>query len=256
MVTHRTGLQLLIGLCLAGWVLPGCQSQQQLEDFYYADADEIIERSEREEMLHVHGIVDLKGSAFIPFDSDYDVGAGIHVKGQLEVAKNLYLGVELGYVYQEVDETASDVLDAFTAGDPGQAAAAADLDPEQWMERFDRWNILFVFDYDIPLTDGDAPVNPLFRFGLGLGATIIDGKPDKNAFAPSVDSRIFAQFLARPSVQFRIPIVDFCLFFIDASVDFVPVDKMTIDLGGQRTKIDEDVYFSGFNLGGGFSFTW
>ena len=48
------------------------------------------------------------------------------------------------------------------------------------------------------------------------------------------------------------------LIFVEASYDFIPKDKLVVDgaFFTRRTKVDKDVDFSGFNLGGGLSINW
>lgn len=257
MLVHRNGWLHLVCLMLSVWTLWGCQAQRSIEDLYNESDEEMLARTARERMLHRRAIVEVKGGATIPLDPDFEVGSTVGVKGEMEVFKNLYLGLEFDYVNQGVETTIDDILQDFVAGSPAAENAARSAEPEQWFEEFDRYNILFLFDYDVPLWDSDRAA--MFRFGVGLGAVIVTGDTVSTAFADEIDSRVFGQFLARPSVGFRIPIVENLLFFTEASLDLVPEDTLTIDgrlVGGRRTKFDDDVTFSTFNIGGGLSVTW
>lgn len=248
-------------LFLAVGVFSGCHTSPDVEDYYYQDEESFEKQLGREEMLHQRAILDLKGNAFIPLDTDFKVGYGGGIKGELEVYPNLFLGLELDYVYQEVDENASDVLGQFRSNPNSQAAlqAAASLDAEQWMESFERYNILFVFDYDIPFWEDD-PHAPVFRFGVGLGAVIITAEEvPSDTFAEPFDARVFSQFLARPSVGLRFPFHDHFSVFTQVSLDLIPSDNMSVSgplFDSNRTDLDGQVNFSGLNIGVGFAFTW
>ena len=262
MLALRDGWLRLICLGLASFVAWGCQIQRPLEEIYTEDTDTILEREYREQMLHVRTIAEGRGSIVFPVDSNVEIGFGGAFKGEIEVQKNLYLGMEIGYVSHDIDETAEDVLDRFNAGDPAAEVAVAGLDTLQWLDNFERINILFLFDYDIPFWD--EPTAPIFRFGAGVGAALVLGdEVDSTTFAADIDAdRVWSQILFRPSLGLRFPVHPNILLFADASYDWIPADTYTVtaDLGPdptrKRTKVGSDVDFSGFNLAFGLAFVW
>ncbi|MBI4586877.1 MAG: hypothetical protein HY717_22920 [Planctomycetes bacterium] len=222
----------------------------------YEEYDEIIAREEASQMLHRRFNVEIRGEAFVPINSNLNIGGGVGVKAEMEAFKNLYLGLGFDYIRQLVDETVADMLARFP-GDPNAQNEAINADPEQWLESLDRYNILFLYDYDVPLWEGKHPL--IFRHGVGLGAVLINGQEvPGGTFAQTPEVRLFTQFLARPSVGFRWPIIDNLLIFVEASFDWVPVQNLTVDGATftRRAKVDGQVEFSGFNLGGGLTVSW
>ncbi len=261
MLIRRSRWIRLFCLFLAVGAFYGCQTPMTVEDYYYQDEKSFNKQLGQNEMLHQRAIVDLKANFLVPLDTDFDIGVGPSIKGELEVYPNLFMGLELGYMTQNTDEDASDVLAQFRSNPNSQAAlnAAANLDAEQWMESFDRFNILFLFDYDIPFWEED-PNAPIFRFGVGLGAVIITAEEvPADTFAESFDSRVFTQFLARPSVGIRYPVHENILLFGELALDLIPSDNMSVSgplFDSDRTDLDGQVNFSGLNLGFGIAFTW
>ncbi len=223
----------------------------------YEEYDDIITREEASQMLHRRFNLEIRGEAFVPLNSNLNVGGGIGVKAEMEAVKNLYLGLGLDYIRQTVDETVADMQARFNAGDPNAQGDAENAKPEQWLESLERYNILFLYDYDIPLWEGKHPL--IFRHGVGLGAVFINGEEvRRGTFAQNPEVRLFTQFLARPSVGLRWSIIDNLLIFLEASFDWVPRQNLTVDGATftRRAKVDGEVDFSGFNLGGGLTVSW
>lgn len=223
------------------------------------DSRRFLEEFERTHMVHRRAIFDIRGGALFPIDPDIDPSFQFGFTAEIEAYKNLYLGLSFDYSNQGIGKTASDLLSQFNAGMSAAAqAAAAQLDPEQWYEDLDRYSILFLFDYDTPIIENND-IALHFRGGVGLGVILIDGDPVENTFALDVESRLYANFLARPKIGLHLTFLEYFTTFFEVAYDFVPEDALTVEgtfFGSSRTKIEGDVDFSGFGVFGGFGFIW
>jgi hypothetical protein len=210
-------------------------------------------------MLHQRARVEFKGGFNFPFDTDIEPGSGVGIKGSIERFKNLYFGLEYNYFYNTIDETVAEFQDLFETDPVRAQREALGADPEQWLKHLSRHNILFTADYEIPLGDALGAYTPVFRFGLGLGAVLVDGREiSSNNFADDVDVRFFAMFLARPEIAFHFPLHKNVQLFIEGDLELTPDGELVVegDLFGRRTRIEDDVNFSAASVFGGVSVNW
>ena len=242
-------------------------SLRSIEDDDFSDEDDFVWRQEEEEhrrfleeferttMVHRRANLDLRLGGFFPVDSDFNTSLSLGFTGEIEVYKNLYLGLSVDYTDMDVDETIADVLGS-AISDPSVAASLPGLDAEQWYEGFDRYSVLFLFDRDVPIVQSDEH-DLMFRWGLGLGVVIMDGEIAKDAFAQGldVDGRTYVNFLARPKIGLHYRFFENYLAFLALGYDFVPEDSLTVNLNSSRTKLG-DVDASGFTIFSGLGFTW
>ncbi len=251
----------LIALGVLGWSVSGCQTAPPPTGF--ETEEQIRDHLEKTQLLHRRAKVELKGGGAIPFDSDMEPGPAFGIKASMEAYKNLFFGFEYGYSNHEVDETLEDFQRVFNVNPGLGEQLAADADPEQYFEEFDRHNFLLTFDYEIPLGDGWGLYTPIFRAGAGIGATIVIGDevPD-GTLADETDARIFGNFLFKPSVGIDFPIHENVRLFAEVNADVIPDGKLTIKTnlsqGGsqRRTRIDDSVNFSSVSFFGGVTITW
>lgn len=238
-------------------VIWGCQTAPPYTGF---ESEEELEAYVTEtQMLHRHALVEVKGGGVFPFDTDMNPGAGFGVKGSLEAYKNLYFGFEYDFFRQQIDESLEDFLGVFKSNPVKGEALAKSADAEQWLDEFDRHNLLFTADYYVPLGEAWGVYTPIFRVGLGLGAVLIDGNEvSAGTLASDVNARLFASFMARPSLGISFPLHENVRLFAEANVDLVPDGDLTIDgkLVGRRARIQDKVNFSAVSVMGGVLFTW
>jgi hypothetical protein len=246
----------------AAWVsfslaaLSGCGGRQRLEpepplDHFGAEfGDPITEESVSEtQMLGRRTQLQLFSRAYIPVESDFEVAGGVGLKAEIEVAKNLYMGMSFDWLRMFTKDRISDI------DNPGELLSA---EPAQLFSKLDRYNFLFLFDYDIPLArhflGDDRPLN--FRLGTGVGMLYIDGDAAESDFISSFDIEPYAAFLLRPSLEFVWAFSEVVHLSLGMSYDFTPEGTIDIEFLGERSEVDEDINFSTFNVGAGLVFEW
>jgi hypothetical protein len=225
-------------------------------------------RIERTEMFKHRARLEPKTGLRFPINDKFDVAvpfdptnAVAGVKGALEaVERGIWLGFEFTYTEFEV----GDPLSA-PEGLPSDITAVGNAQTEGMMESFDRYDLLLTLDYDVelgthvPTPEHPGPdfFSPIFTFGIGLGATVINpNESDGNPFTKFDNTYMF---IARPTVGFRFPFHENVALFAEASYDFIPTIQMTGSFTPTRENVDiggNTVDFSTFNLFFGLSFSW
>jgi len=221
------------------------------------DQDDIEGQVERSMMFTQHARIDPKTGFRIPINDKIDIATPADIVTGIQAAfeaidRGIWFGLEFDYSLFQI---ASGVNPDLVTGDT-----------EGLMTEFDRYDILFTFDYDIPLGDHLPDVeksgfdfySPVFTFGLGLGAAIInaaetDAARETRKFDPEY------AFLARPTVGFRFPFHENMGLFAQASYDFVPEFQMEGVLRQTDEKVEigsTKVDISCFNFFFGLSFTF
>ena len=238
-------------------------SFRSIEDDDFSDEDDFVWRQEEEEhrrfleeferttMVHRRANLDLRLGGFFPVDSDFNTSLSLGFTGEIEVYKNLYLGLSFDYADMDVDSVSEEEVKNGTL--PTGTGAR---NPERWFERFDRYSFLFLFDRDVPIVQSDEH-DLMFRWGLGLGVVIMDGEiasifPEQGL---DVDGRTYVNFLARPKIGLHYRFFENYLAFLALGYDFVPEDSLTVNINSNRTKLG-DVDASGFTIFSGLGFTW
>jgi hypothetical protein len=210
---------------------------------------EITEESVgREQMLKRRTQVELRAGVVSPIESNLDPGGGVGIKGEIETFKNLYFGLSFDFAHLESDEQISDNVQN------ANVSALLNADPTELFESLDRYNILALFDYDVPLVK-----NFSFRFGVGAGLAIITFDEGKNSdvFLGGYDVEPFYSFVLRPAIDFRLQVWEHGYVAVGASFDFLPSGKIEIKPGDEdRSEVDESVNFSSLNAGVAWVFEW
>src|SRR5574341_1422863 len=128
----------MTALCMTALSVTGCTATPSMD----ADEEEDIEaQTLHTTMLRNRGHLEPKGGLVIPTSSKYDPAAGAGLRGQIEaVMKGMWLGLDFDYA--SVDSSS-----ALTRGssEPDQLSA----DTEDLMKSFERYQVLFTWDYDI-----------------------------------------------------------------------------------------------------------
>ena len=246
---RRSRLRDILGTFLAAWLLAGCQTGSperseppyQPDDFGEAGPEDVsTEAIQREEMLLQRAQIELRTGVSIPFDIFRpdedpltDPGLRLGTKAAFEAAKNLFFGLAFDWTGHEVD-------------DPPVA-----LGPEQIqkIDSYDKYNILFTVDYDIPLYEDENPL--LFRFGAGAGVTI-EKFEERPAQLENIDT--FVGFIFRPHVGLRYHIADNWLVFTEASYEWVPERSLETNTGAKVS--GEQPVFSAGTFWLGFAYEW
>jgi hypothetical protein len=185
------------------------------------------------------GQVEIRGGIVVPVESNFEVGPGLGIKGELEVFKKLFMGLSFDWSHHEADEQ---IKDSVVNGDVGELLGA---DPTELFESLDRYNILAVVDYDYGLTK-----NFFFRFGLGVGLAMVFGDEGDNAdsFVDDYEIEPFFHVLVRPAIDFRYKVWEHGYIAVQASYDFIPQDQIEVHFLKEDSEVDEDINFSSFNL--------
>ena len=116
-------------------------------------------------------------------------------------------------------------------------------------------------DYDLVLNDAlfDDPKREMgeiaARFGLGAGLAIITGDEDTSDVEDFDIDTLFS-FVLRPSAELRWQFFEHGSIFAGVSYDWVPEDRIDIDIAGDSREVDDDINFDSINVIGGFSFVW
>jgi hypothetical protein len=209
-------------------------------------------------MLHRRTQVELKAGSAIPVglvqQNHFEPGPFLGIKGEIEVAKNLFLGVSFDWAHSRQSRGVNQLI-----GDP---TTLAGVEPDQLFKSFDRYTWLGLFDYDVPLTkDFIVEKSPLlFRFGLGLGAMLIDSEEDdflKNQIAAAgseIKINPYVGFVARPGVSFRWQVWEHGLVFVEACMDIVTPHRISVKINRQNSEVAGDIDFSSINLTAGWAF--
>ena len=253
-VCRKRSIQVLF-LIILGGLIGGCQTIPPYTGF--EDEEELLAQVESTEMLHRWTRFEIKGGGSIPFESEILPGPAFGFKGTIEVYKNLYFGLGYDYSVHKIDETLEDF-----AGQPNAPALAENAAAIQWLDSFDRHNILFLFDYFVPLGDGWGLYTPVVRMGAGVGVVLIDGEAvSTGTLAQDIDSRLYTDLLIRPSIGIELPVHENIEFFLETNLDLslgLLNNQLTVDgqLAGRRTTIDDSVNFSAVSIMGGITFTW
>jgi len=210
------------------------------------------------EMLHRRWQLELKAQAAIPtgfFQSNgFDVGPSLGLKTSIETEKDLFIGLDFDWATWEQKDGVESLLD-----DP---ASLSGVEPDQLFEDLDRYNILLAIDYDWTIARSLLARNdPLkWRFGIGLGATVIEGHIDEEledqvkAAGSDIDIVPYFGFCARFGTGLRWQLTDNVILFSQATYDFVYPFEMQVRLNRNRSEVDEDIDFGSVNLGAGVAF--
>ncbi len=266
------GLILLLALSMVG-----CQSAPEqiaskvaTDDFggVLPNKEEItVESVQKAEMLHQRTQVELRLGPSFPFDvfdpdarrllrwdGDRDpytkrgsVGGG---KLQLEVEKNIYMGLSVDWTDNEVN---------LQEGSGGEQIFA--------VRGYDRLSILGTLDVDIPLTEDIPRTNDiasnfrrllpeglLLRMGMGIGMTFIDFNTKPSFLANRLFGKIedVYQIMFRPSIGLRLPVSDNLLIFSELSYDIVPERRIAFEtdvaVAGQRPIFSSGALLFGVSL--------
>jgi len=202
-------------------------------------------------MLHRRAQVELKVGASVPVglfeDNEFEPGIFLGAKASVEGAKNVFFGVSFDYSRNTVDEGVSAL-----ANDP---ASLPGVTPDQLYESINRYNTLVMFDHDIVLVEDTIAENrPLiFRWGAGVGVSVIDGQEDPDV---GFEIKPFVGFLFRPALGLRWQIHDGGLIFAETSIDFIFPNEIRADPAGpdDSATIDGDIDFSAVNIAFGYAF--
>lgn len=210
------------------------------------------------QMLYRRSQFELRGMAVVPtgfFEkNDFDVGVGGGMKAALEMSKNFFLGFSFDYMALEQGKGVADVVNS--------PNGLLNLRPDQLYDNIERFNFLFVGDYDFTLAKsfiGDK--TPLkLRLGGGLGATLIDGDVDSfledqiAAAGSTVDTVPYVGFLGRLGIQLRWQLHQNVLLMTGVEYDFVYPFEIEIKVDRQRSTVNGDIDFGSINLGAGIVF--
>ena len=241
-------------VCLLTLALGGCASRDTIEPPAYEDdfgesyePDPITEQSVAEEtMLHQHAQFDLTVGAVVPIDSNVSTTVGIGGKFNYEIFKRLYAGLFFGYSNLDVKEGADSLQTS---------------NPSKLYDSMNRYSILLVSDYDIPLTRPSSDFGAFtLRFGLGLGMLIVDGREDKSLSGQGgggYEIETFYGFLMWPEVEIRWRVWEHGHLFAGVSYDWTPQSRIEVkDASGDRFEVSSDIQFDVANAVVGFSFEW
>ena len=256
-----------------GWILAltlsmvGCQGAPEpipskgFTDDFGGDVptrEEItVESVQDKEMLHQRAQMELRLGATFPFDL-FDPGHDPHTnigavgggKFQLEVSKNIYMGLSFDWTDHTVESRES--TPEFTPGF-GEAIFAAD--------GYDRLSVLGTLDYDIPMTEDAEGL--LLRLGMGVGMTVVDFQTNEDfrnlppaPGQPPGPTKLedLYQIMFRPSIGLRLPVSENLLVFGELTYDIVP--ERTIALSNNAAAGEERAIFSNAALIFGISFQW
>jgi len=211
------------------------------------------------EMMHRRARVELLGGAFFPIGNGFssllgytddstnhfEVSAMAGLRGDIEVSKNVFLGLSFDWSHYEVDQGVSDIL-----SDPSSATL------DQWFESLERYTVLATFEYDTTLARSflkeEKPL--IFRVGLGLGGAIIDPLLD-DSLRSTFRCHTFGAAVARPYVVFEWKPYKNTFFFLGTAFDWVyyPND-VEMMIGHDSYNTSGDIDFSAVSLTGGIGF--
>lgn len=209
------------------------------------------------EMLHRRWQIDLKGQAAIPTgffqDNGFEIGPSVGFKAAIETEKDLFIGIDFDWARWKQKDGVSSAL--------SNPSSLAGITPDQLYEDLDRYNVLLSADYDWTIARSFmAEKHPLkWRFGLGLGGTLIEGNVDSalkrqiSAAGSEIDIVPFVGFCARIGTGLRWQAAENVILFTQASFDFVYPFKIEVR-NPTRSEVDGDIDFGSINLGAGIAF--
>ena len=249
--------------CSLGFLAPGCSTPPPPG----SEEEESIEAmTERTEMMKHRARLEPKVGIAIPVNNRFNTatiadGGVSGIKGAFEaVQKGMWLGVEFDYANIESNHPLTDPQQLVTNG--------ANLKTEDLMKTFDRYEFLFVWEYDIPLGRNQPKAeasewdfySPIFRPGLGLGMLTVNPKESSGNVGPA--RREFDNlytFLARPTLSLLFPFHQNFGLFAEADFDWSPQSQLTgtgpSQSGGRvNTDIGSNVQFSTLNFWLGITF--
>jgi len=238
----------LISISLLGLTAPGCATRPSGPP---GEEEDIEAQTMRESMLTRRARLEPKGGIVWPQNDKYDVGWGAGIKGQIEaIEKWLWFGLQFDYAAVDTKDPLEVVGPSVPAPDLGS------LKTEQQMKSFDRYQMLLTFDYEIPT--GPELYYPIFRIGIGLGATAINPKEAPGNNLVEFDNHY--AFVAQPTLGFRFPIHENVGLFVEGQYNFIPQAQLTgvekITGQDQNVDIGNEVEFSTVNVFAGISFEW
>lgn len=194
-------------------------------------------------MTHRRAQGEVRGTLGVPLDGAFELAYGAGGKFEIEIFKDLYTGLEVDYIVQEVN----------SASGLGGLAGREAVD---FYDALERYNVLVVFDYDFPLAVPTDDIGELtIRVGLGLGVTMIQGDENQSALQ-EFDLETVYSFLARPTVEARWRVWEHGHVVAGIGYDFVAANHIEIDTAGDRREVDGDIQFDTLNLFLGFAFEW
>jgi len=249
----RSGCAWIIGLSLVS-MTSSCRSPDTIESPDYEDDfgatveyDEPIteETVGSSSMLHRRAQAEIAGGIALPMESDFGSGPAATGKFAIEIQKNLYMGLTLGW-------------QNFSAGGSGTLGARSGA---EFYESLDRYIIMGHFDYDLVLNDAllDDPKREygdlVARFGLAAGLAIIVGDEDTSDVADFDIDPLYSLVL-RPGTELRWQIWEHGSVFAGVSYDWVAENRIDIDIAGESREVDDDINFDSINAMVGFSFVW
>lgn len=208
------------------------------------------------EMLHRRWQLDLKGQAVFPtgfFQSNnFEIGPSFGFKAAIETEKDLFIGIDFDWARIEQKDGIGGVS-------PSQLGSA---EPDQLFDHFDRYNVLLSANYDLTIAKSFmVDKHPLkWRFGVGIGGTLIDGTVDsdlKDQFSASgqtIKLQPYAGFCARFGTGLRWYLTESTILFSEVSYDFVYPFTMEVVINRDRSEVDGDIDFGAVNLGLGVAF--
>ncbi len=233
------------------WLFPaliamGCTALPPVDTF---EEEDIEGRVMREELTSNRARLQFpKVGVAIPVNSKLKPGIIVGLRGQIEaVQKGMWFGLEFDYA-------AIDSKDPVSRGTSQADLNAAET--EQLFESHERYQLMFTWDYDIPL--GEGPFIPIFYAGLGLGAVAIN--PDEAPGFTAADFDVAYVFVARPEIGLLFPFHENIGAFLELSGDYIPALQFTGDtrINGQAANVDigDSVGFSTINVFIGLNFRW
>ena len=205
----------------------------------------------RDMMLRRRAQVEVKVGTSVPVglfeDNEFEPGIFLGAKATVEGAKNIFFGLSFDYSRNTVDQGVSALVN-----DPSSLPGVT---PDQLYDSINRYNTLITFDHDVVLMEDTIGENsPLtFRWGAGVGVSVIDGDEDPNV---GFEIKPYAGFLFRPALGLRWQIHDGGLIFLDTSLDLIFPHEIRADPAGpdDSATIDGDIDFSAINIAVGYAF--
>lgn len=211
-----------------------------------------------EQMFHQRSQVELKVGSSVPVglfaSNNFDPGPMVGIKGEIEAAKNLFLGISFDWAHSDQSKGVTQLI-----GDP---TTLAGVTPDQLFKEYDRYTLLALFNYDVPLTkEFIAEKCPLlFRFGAGAGLMVVDSVEDpflKDQIAAAgseIKINPYYGFVFRPDVSLRWQVWEHGLVFLEASLDIVTPNSISVKINRQNSDVNGNIDFSSVNLAVGWAF--